>query len=114
MTSRGNVVASLQKSELQQLDSNITKFQSPSNHLQGRGQVDLTSAANPTPQAADTAATTGSGDLPPDILSGSGDFSSEDGLYSDNQLQLVAESFSFDQLDYWLATGDLDGPLHNF
>ena len=113
MTSRGNVIAGLQKSELQQLDDNIKKLQNLPHNGHNGGQIGNPDAPSSTSPETAATAPVGSAEGAPDVPDGSGDFSSDDGLFSGNQLQILAETFDFDQFDYWLATGNLNGPLHS-
>lgn len=73
--------------------------------------MDISDIANPTSSGVAAAVTVESADPAPDYFDGSGDFSSEDGLFSGKQLQSFAQSFNFDHFDYWLATDNLRGPL---
>ncbi|RMZ26453.1 hypothetical protein D0859_09483 [Hortaea werneckii] len=106
MEGRGNLVASLRKSELEHLDKNLKSLSSaPIENAVANGpenQTDLVHSATENPTMAGTLV---GGDGPSDIDTLC-DWNSEDALNGD-QLMAVADSLDFSDLD-WLSAGLAD------
>lgn len=106
MEGRGNLVASLRKSELEHLDKNLKSLSSaPIGNAVTNGpenQADLVPGATENPTMAGTLV---GGDGPSDIDTLC-DWNSEDALNGD-QLMAVADSLDFSDLD-WLSAGLAD------